>query len=131
MTDEQRTTLDPQSQEYRFRALGSKTHVVGWFTYTTPMWLLKACWIVYYSRLTYVPLKIRVLPSNPSIRPSHYNTGLTEGAPYSESLGNYGLRIRTGYLLIAGTYIAAILLIVFKCSPLRKQWQIFPAPGSK
>lgn len=52
MTDAQRATLDPESEEWRLRVNGSKTHVVGLLLYTTLLWLLKACWLVYYARLT-------------------------------------------------------------------------------
>ncbi|KAK0651470.1 hypothetical protein B0T16DRAFT_453931 [Cercophora newfieldiana] len=51
MTDEQRATLDPDSQEYMQRVNGFKTHVVG-MLYNTVLWLLKGCWAVYYARLT-------------------------------------------------------------------------------
>ncbi|KAI1412539.1 hypothetical protein F5Y13DRAFT_190135 [Hypoxylon sp. FL1857] len=54
MTDAQRAALSPQSQEWYLRVNGSKTHVVGLLLYTTLLWLLKACWLVYYARLTYV-----------------------------------------------------------------------------
>ncbi|GKT46128.1 uncharacterized protein ColSpa_06309 [Colletotrichum spaethianum] len=56
MTDEQRATLDPASEEWQLRVNGSKTHVIGLLLYTTLLWLLKACWVIYYSRLTYVTL---------------------------------------------------------------------------
>ncbi len=52
MTDQQRADLDPNSEEYRFRVNGSKTHVIGLLLYTTNLWLLKGCWTVYYSHLT-------------------------------------------------------------------------------
>ncbi|KAK0617798.1 hypothetical protein B0T17DRAFT_496331 [Bombardia bombarda] len=52
MTDEQRTALDPNSEEYALRVNGSKTHVAGLLLYMTLLWLLKGCWAVYYSRLT-------------------------------------------------------------------------------
>lgn len=52
MTDEHRATLDPNSQEYRWRVNGSKTHVTGMLLYNTVLWLLKGCWAVYYARLT-------------------------------------------------------------------------------
>lgn len=32
---------------------------------------------------------------------------------------------------MAATYIAAILVIIFKCFPMNKQWQIYPDPGSQ
>jgi hypothetical protein len=52
MTDEERAALDPLSDEYAQRVLGSKLHVVGLLTYTTLLWLLKGCWTIYYDRLT-------------------------------------------------------------------------------
>ncbi|KAI1477703.1 hypothetical protein F4774DRAFT_189112 [Daldinia eschscholtzii] len=52
MTDAQRAALDPSSEEWYLRVSGSKTHVVGLILYTTLLWLLKACWLVYYARLT-------------------------------------------------------------------------------
>ncbi|KAI1773934.1 hypothetical protein F4818DRAFT_442689 [Hypoxylon cercidicola] len=52
MTDAERAVLDPESDEWRLRVNGSKTHVVGLLLYTTLLWLLKACWLVYYARLT-------------------------------------------------------------------------------
>ncbi|RYP59876.1 hypothetical protein DL770_010127 [Monosporascus sp. CRB-9-2] len=64
MTDEQRRLLDPASEEWRLRVNGSKTHVVGLLLYTTLLWLLKACWLVYYARLTEgVHKKHRCMPA--------------------------------------------------------------------
>lgn len=54
MRPEYRATLDPQSEEWATRIKGSKMNIVGWSTYTTLFWLLKSCWTIYYSRLTYV-----------------------------------------------------------------------------
>ncbi|ORY71421.1 uncharacterized protein BCR38DRAFT_492574 [Pseudomassariella vexata] len=52
MTDDQRATLEADSPEWVLRVNGSKTHVIGLLLYTTLLWLLKACWVVYYKRLT-------------------------------------------------------------------------------
>ncbi|KAK2007305.1 hypothetical protein LZ32DRAFT_695486 [Colletotrichum eremochloae] len=52
MTDEQRAAVDPASEEWQLRVNGSKTHVIGLLLYTTLLWILKGCWVVYYSRLT-------------------------------------------------------------------------------
>ncbi|KAJ4397778.1 hypothetical protein N0V93_002015 [Gnomoniopsis smithogilvyi] len=52
MTDQERAALDPNSTEWTLRVNGSKTHVVGLLLYLTLLWILKACWIVYYARLT-------------------------------------------------------------------------------
>ncbi|OTA97872.1 hypothetical protein M434DRAFT_64830 [Hypoxylon sp. CO27-5] len=59
MTDAQRAVLSPESQEWHLRVNGSKTHVVGLLLYTTLLWLLKACWLVYYARLTDGVMHIR------------------------------------------------------------------------
>lgn len=53
MSDQDRLELDPGSEEWVLRVNGSKTHVVGLLLYTTLLWLLKGCWVVYYLRLTY------------------------------------------------------------------------------
>ncbi|CAG8389407.1 unnamed protein product [Penicillium salamii] len=52
MTDEQRATLSPDSEEYRLRVGGSKVQVAGWSLYTLLLWLLKTCMAFFYSRLT-------------------------------------------------------------------------------
>ncbi|KAL7628549.1 hypothetical protein AAE478_000064 [Parahypoxylon ruwenzoriense] len=52
MTDEQRANLDPNSEEWYLRVNGSKSHIVGLLLYTTLLWLLKTCWLIYYARLT-------------------------------------------------------------------------------
>lgn len=52
MTDEERAALSPTSEEYMLRVNGSKTHVIGLLLYTTLLWLLKGCWVIYYFRLT-------------------------------------------------------------------------------
>ncbi|KIW21160.1 hypothetical protein PV08_01740 [Exophiala spinifera] len=64
MTDEQRRTLDPNSQEYRYRINGSKTQLIGWSLYTLLLWTLKLCMIIFYHRLTealeYMKIRIRI-----------------------------------------------------------------------
>lgn len=56
MTDEQRASLSPDSDEYHWRVGGSKVQVIGWSLYVTTLWLLKVCMLVFYSRLTYVSI---------------------------------------------------------------------------
>jgi hypothetical protein len=60
-------------------------------------------------------------------------------SPYREILLNnkprFGLhhleiRVKIGYFVIASTYIATELSILLGCQPFRKNWQIFPDPGS-
>lgn len=51
MTDEQRAALDPQSHEYYLRVKGSQTQLFGWLDYTVLLWILKLCWLFFYSRL--------------------------------------------------------------------------------
>ncbi|EHY52289.1 hypothetical protein ABEF92_000761 [Exophiala dermatitidis] len=64
MTDEQRRTLDPHSQEYRLRVNGSKTQLVGWSLYTLLLWTLKLCVAIFYHRFTqsldYMKSRIRL-----------------------------------------------------------------------
>lgn len=52
MTPDQREALQPSDPEWQLRVNGSKTHVIGLLLYTTVLWLLKGCWVVYYSRMT-------------------------------------------------------------------------------
>lgn len=52
MTPEEREALQPDNPEWQLRVNGSKTHVIGLLLYTTVLWLLKGCWVVYYSRMT-------------------------------------------------------------------------------
>jgi len=40
------------------------------------------------------------------------------------------MRIKVAWLLNGSTYIAAVCMILFKCWPLHRQWQIKPDPGS-
>lgn len=54
MTDEERKSLDPNSQEYAMRVGGSKTQLVGWSLYTLLLWTLKLSMNIFYERLTYV-----------------------------------------------------------------------------
>ncbi|KXX80211.1 hypothetical protein MMYC01_204231 [Madurella mycetomatis] len=62
MTDEQRASLSPDSQEYADRVLGSKIQVFGWTLYAASLWCIKVCVAVFYSRLTtkLAHLQIRV-----------------------------------------------------------------------
>lgn len=53
MTDEARAALDPNSEEYQFRIMGSKIQVAGWNLYAMVLWLIKGSLAVFYSRLTY------------------------------------------------------------------------------
>jgi hypothetical protein len=41
------------------------------------------------------------------------------------------VRIQIAYVLIAVTYVATVLSILFGCHPMHKNWQINPNPGSK
>ncbi|KAJ8068600.1 hypothetical protein OCU04_002308 [Sclerotinia nivalis] len=100
MTDNERQTLDPNSLEWLYRVNGAKTHIWDWITYVSLMWLLKACWIAYYSRLI--------------------------AAVEKRSLR----RITVGYVVLGLTYLSAILALLCKCLPLKKQWQIYPDPGN-
>jgi len=52
MTPEQRAALDQASEEWMLRVNGSKTQLMGWLVYTVLLWTLKACMIIFYSRLT-------------------------------------------------------------------------------
>ncbi|BCS29343.1 uncharacterized protein APUU_70913S [Aspergillus puulaauensis] len=63
MTPEQRASLDPNSDEYHFRIMGSKIQVAGWNLYAMVLWLIKGSLAVFYSRLTtglsHLPTRVR------------------------------------------------------------------------
>ncbi|KAF2852522.1 hypothetical protein T440DRAFT_526005 [Plenodomus tracheiphilus IPT5] len=40
------------------------------------------------------------------------------------------IRIKVAWFLNGTTYVAALCMIVFKCWPLHRQWQIYPDPGN-
>ncbi|RCI13545.1 hypothetical protein L249_5593, partial [Ophiocordyceps polyrhachis-furcata BCC 54312] len=50
MTPEERTQLDPGSDEFHLRVRGSQLHMAGWVLYVTMLWALKFCWLVMYRR---------------------------------------------------------------------------------
>ncbi|KAI1840680.1 hypothetical protein JX266_013142 [Neoarthrinium moseri] len=52
MTDDERATLDPDSDEYRKRVGGSKTQVPGWVMYVLLLWIIKAALCTMFLRLT-------------------------------------------------------------------------------
>ncbi|KAF4333750.1 short-chain dehydrogenase reductase sdr [Fusarium beomiforme] len=52
MTNEQRASLDPGSDEYTWRINGSKTQLKGWAAYSFLLWCLKASMCTFYLRLT-------------------------------------------------------------------------------
>jgi hypothetical protein len=62
MTPEARAALDPNSEEYHSRVMGSKIQVAGWNLYAMVLWLIKGSLAVFYSRLTY---------ASPATAPTH------------------------------------------------------------
>ncbi|KAK4207973.1 hypothetical protein QBC37DRAFT_297600 [Rhypophila decipiens] len=59
LTQEQRRSLDPKSQEYRYRVNGSKGHLAGWQAYVFCLWAIKTAWFVFYQRLLGILLSRR------------------------------------------------------------------------
>lgn len=97
--------------------LGSKYLISGWVFYCTGLWCMKACVLVFYSRLVFrLPLCL---------------VGVTD----SVSLQVRGLWQQTVVKYVSyacvGTYIGSILTIFLHCTPLHKQWQVVPDPGGK
>lgn len=120
MTDEQRASLSPDSDEYHWRVGGSKVQVIGWSLYVTTLWLLKVCMSVFYSRLTYVSIHNISLFSFTFIWHLHSRDGL----PFMR------IRILISYVSIAVTYVVVLVVILAGCHPMHKNWQIYPNPGS-
>ncbi|GAT31225.1 hypothetical protein RIB2604_04100360 [Aspergillus luchuensis] len=52
LSDEQRASME--EWEIHERQFGSKCLLVSWFAYVTLIWVLKACMLFFYKRLTYV-----------------------------------------------------------------------------
>ncbi|KAM7215383.1 hypothetical protein V8F06_009244 [Rhypophila decipiens] len=102
LTQEQRRSLDPKSQEYRYRVNGSKGHVAGWQAYVFVLWAIKTAWFVFYQRL--------LLTNQQGILLSRQH-------------------VYCGYLILAATYMAVVLTLLLSCHPLDKYWQIYPDPG--
>jgi hypothetical protein len=123
MTDEQRRTLDPMSEEYRLRVGGSKTQLVGWSLYISLLWMLKLCMCHFYSRLTLVS-------STRSSYACYYSTHWLT-VYYRSRLQYLQTRVRIGYILIGATYVATLLSTLLGCQTFQKNWQIHPDPGSR
>ncbi|KAK7975532.1 hypothetical protein PG989_013995 [Apiospora arundinis] len=100
MTDEQRKLLSPSDPEYRIRVNGSKTHIVGWCSYTLVLWATKGSMCAFYLRLTegLEPLVGRV------------------------HLGFYILAVT--YAAVTSTIIFSCGF------PFEKNWQIYPEPAN-
>lgn len=91
---------------------GAQCLLTGWMLYVTLLWVLKACMLCFYNRLTYVGLP-------------HSRTWLTKG-----SLGlaqQKFVKYAAGFCFC--TYIATIMTILLRCTPLDRLWQIYPDPG--
>ncbi|RMJ16585.1 hypothetical protein BHE90_000011 [Fusarium euwallaceae] len=52
MTDEERASLSPDSEEYAWRVGGSKIQVAGWAMYASVLWVIKSALCAFYFRLT-------------------------------------------------------------------------------
>ena len=117
MTPEQRANLDPHGEEYRLRVGGSKNQIAGWVTYTTLLWALKTCMLIFYSRLTYV-------------ESASLSLGLHVLRLSRDGVKDMRMRIRVGAILLGVTYLATVLSILLGCQPFHRQWQINPDPGS-
>ncbi|KAI1634251.1 hypothetical protein F4809DRAFT_652025 [Biscogniauxia mediterranea] len=100
MTDAQRVALDPSSQEYQLRVVGSKIQLAGWSTYCALLWSLKTSLLVFYIRLT-------------------------EGLSVS-----YTVRIYVGFVFLGASWFAAMMTLFLGCRPFHKYWQINPDPGN-
>ncbi|OWT42718.1 hypothetical protein VFPPC_18131 [Pochonia chlamydosporia 170] len=95
MTDEIARTLT-EEQKNRITS-GSKLVFLGWFIYVTLIWVLKACMLYLYGRLT-LDLKQRKL-------------------------------VKFTAVVCVLAYISAVLVMLFHCRPMYKNWQVYPYPG--
>ncbi|KAK1707525.1 LOW QUALITY PROTEIN: uncharacterized protein BDZ83DRAFT_724580 [Colletotrichum acutatum] len=116
MTDEERAALSTSDPEYQLRVIGSKIQIAGWTTYSALIWLLKLAMLVFYLRLTVLPLC--------NLIPSYSSTDTCR-------LGRrYRMRIWIGFGLVIGTFVASLGAVFLSCIPFSKYWQISPDPGN-
>ncbi|KAJ6789417.1 hypothetical protein PWT90_03647 [Aphanocladium album] len=99
MTDAQRANLDPGSDEYMKRVIGSKIQVAGWSTYVCLMTGLKLSMLFFLTRLMF---------------------GLGRA---------FQARVFVGFLLVTATFVACIICIFASCRPFNHYWAIYPNPG--
>lgn len=120
MTDAQRASLDPASEEYRLRyfgpwpplppqvltwfcfdrVLGSKIQLGGWSIYSVLLWSLKASLLIFYRRLT---------------------AGVGE---------TYRLRINIGFGILAVSFVVIVTNLYLACRPFHGYFQVNPDPGN-
>ncbi|KAK8115889.1 hypothetical protein PG984_012391 [Apiospora sp. TS-2023a] len=98
MTNAYRKMLSPSDPEYRVRVNGSKTHIVGWCSYTLVLWATKGSMCAFYLRLT-------------------------EGLEPLAGRVRFGFYILAAtYIAVTSTILFACGL------PFEKNWQIYPEP---
>ena len=119
MTDDERASLSPDSEEYAHRVLGSKIQVFGWTLYVAGLWCIKACVAVFYSRLTCVHRAPNVFLSSKT----------SANWRDSNNLAHLKIRVHIAYVLIGVTWFVTTLLLLFGCRPMSKYWQVSPDPG--
>ncbi|KAL7620076.1 hypothetical protein AAE478_010625 [Parahypoxylon ruwenzoriense] len=100
MTDEERAALDPNSQEFRTRVVGSQIQLAGWSSYSVLLWSLKASLLVFYMRLT---------------------AGLAR---------SYLIRIYIGFGFLGASFVVILTNLFLACRPFHKYWQMNPDPGN-
>jgi hypothetical protein len=49
----------------------------------------------------------------------------------SDGIRKMDIRIKLAWVFIGTSYVASVCMILFKCWPLHRQWQISPDPGSQ
>ncbi|KAL0766416.1 hypothetical protein CaCOL14_010861 [Colletotrichum acutatum] len=107
------TLSDQQKQSI---VIGSKCLLAGWVLYVTLIWCLKACMLFLYMRLTY----------DSSTSPS------TCGS-LADVVNRLNLQQQKMVKITAGAcvlcYVATVLVIMTKCMPVHRNWQIYPYPG--
>ncbi|KAL1984242.1 hypothetical protein VTN96DRAFT_9376 [Rasamsonia emersonii] len=97
-------TLSPE--QIRRYEIGSKCLLAGWTCYVTLIWCLKACMLFFYNRITLTGVVTRL--------------GLAQ---------QKAVKITAVICVLA--YIAMIAVIYGHCTPVRKNWQVYPYPGDQ
>lgn len=102
-------------EEIAKRVFGSKCLLAGWNFYVTLIFCLKGVMLCFYNRMTYVYL---------------YNCALILLTHIRLGLWQRKIVIWTQFGTVLA-YIGVVAALWGHCTPLHKNWQVYPNPGGK
>ena len=127
-------------EEVQRRIFGSKMFMVGWFSYSGAMWMLKLCMVFFFARITYAPLvsmsaifQVELIRLQSRIK----KAGLDHGSLrcrrhvlfYHLSCVVLDLSVRWPSLALHRAFYMIITNSDGGARPWHKLWQIYPDPG--